>query len=144
MNNNFTKGAFGIIAVLLFIPASCGSAEYEQPLPALSDLTGKWVCENNVAIYFIFTGNSGYLHIADLSDNLSSKFKEGDFSCIYSISSASDNEGSMFSLIWTTSPHVGYTPSRETLFTFSYYDYENPRLTGLSGLGDFYKRKFLN
>jgi hypothetical protein len=143
MNNNFKKGAFGIIAALFFIPASCGSGEYEQPLPALSDLTGKWVCENNAAVYFIFTGNSGYLHIADLSDNLLSEFKEGDFPCIYSIS-ISDNEGSMFSLIWTASPYVGYTPGRETLFTYRYYDYENPRLTGLSGLGNFYKRKFLH
>jgi hypothetical protein len=142
MNNNITRGVLGITALVLIV-ASCGSDMYEQPLSAPADLTGKWVCENNAAVYFIFTGNSGYLHIANLSDNLSPKFKEGDFSCTYSVS-IHDDEGGMFSLIWIESPYFGYTPGRELLFTSDYYDYENPRLIWYSDLGDFYKRNFLH
>ncbi|MDR0644573.1 MAG: hypothetical protein LBG05_06650 [Treponema sp.] len=143
MNNNFTRLACGSIASLFLIVASCGSDMHEQPLPALADLTGKWVCENNAAVYFVFTGNSGYLHIENLSENLSSKFKEVDFSCTYSLS-IGDAESSMFYLTWTESPYSGYTPRRELLFTSDYYDYENPCLTWYSDLGDFYKRKFLH
>jgi hypothetical protein len=144
MMSNSVKVILGMTASLLFIVLSCGNLEPEQPLPALNDLSGKWVCENNADIYFIFTSaGSGYLNIKNISAQLMSKFKEGEFefTCSYVIG---DDDARMFRLIWITGPYLGYTPSSEIFSTFSYYDFENPRLDWNSGLGYFKKRKFLN
>jgi hypothetical protein len=147
MMGNFVKVISGMAASLLFIVVSCGDFEYEeQPLPALDDLNGKWVCENNADIYFIFTSvSSGYLNIRNVSDQLMSEFKEGEFEFTYS-HVIGDDESRMFYLIWITSPYSGYTPNREYFFTLSYYDFENPRLTlyWKSDFEYFNKRKFLN